>query len=976
MNSNVDYATFKRASISVILTTKHSSVAWSGYGHSMVFRKVNTLINFGAGSQIGDVSIGDLAGRDVTKGQLDIGSDAKINGVAVGLNLGTIVYGRMPQEEERRRLVRYLGRLAAKLRRLPLRGLDPKLEDHHKGPELHRVYTMLATQSSRREVAHGSTLSLCNFFEENNPANGLCKIYDPDWALPDKAVHIVGVTCDELGRAHASELYGNSETLPDEIMLIRPALVTEVVAEHRRLVVLGDPGSGKSTFLRHLAWTFAQQGLDQKEDLADIFGWSEEHTFLPIYISLRKIAGRLAQEGMHETVVYRSLLDEVYNLVEGGLEDLVSESLFRGAALLMFDGLDEVPVEAIPGVTVGRQSILQVLRAFVEIHARVRCVITCRTRAFDERLRAIIDWPTEIIASFSLGQIRSFVTGWYEELGALGQLDQGQQQRLQDELIRTISSSAKLRSMAKTPLMLIMMALVIYHDGILPRDRPLLYERLLELLLGQWDKIKDGQSLSEAIGLPDWSSERLRPLLDQLSYQAHALGTSKDGRGRLSRSTVRDGLISFFEIAGVSEPWGAARRCLDYFEQRSGLLVPDGSDSYVFSHLTLQEHCAGRYILLSPEATDLVLKHRVDDRWREPIFLGLGAIQNMNPALLDRVLSDLIDEYEGNNRKPEDRRQRDLILAAEIGEDRDWSYLRTQRVNVVRLQRDLRRGLVELLSDRAQSLETSARIRAGFLLGDLGDPRFPVSIEDWCREIARAKAGDTSGYFCPVAPGQYLIGSTDEDINARDDEKPQHKIEINQPFWIGRFSITNEQWAFWESEGGSESTTANDEDLNGPNQPIVGLNIEQVEQFCAWLSQKVGASIQLVHEVEWEAAARGMGGCLYPWGNSWRDDHAATEEDKNTRGHQYAVPVGCYPAGASPCGALDMAGNVWDMTSDTWHSYPGFSRPFDIAMLRVSRGGSFWCDKVWTRCAMRSRRKQDTSDVGFRVVFTLGETIQ
>src|SRR6266545_2083716 len=119
--------------------------------------------------------------------------------------------------------------------------------------------------------------------------------------------------------------------------------------------------------------------------------------------------------------------------------------------------------------------------------------------------------------------------------------------------------------------------------------------------------------------------------------------------------------------------------------------APDGPDSYVFAHLTLQEHCAGRHILLSRDATALVMRRRADDRWREPILLGLGVVQQANPWLIESVLRKLIDREEDGHLKPIERWQRDLILAAEIGQDRDWAYLRDLRVDVGPLQLDLRR---------------------------------------------------------------------------------------------------------------------------------------------------------------------------------------------------------------------------------------------------------------------------------------------
>jgi len=90
-------------------------------------------------------------------------------------------------------------------------------------------------------------------------------------------------------------------------------------------------------------------------------------------------------------------------------------------------------------------------------------------------------------------------------------------------------------------------------------------------------------------------------LLHRLSYQAHAAATSADGRGRLAKSVVRDALCDFFETMHVPQSWETARRCLEYIEQRSGLLLPDGPDSFVCAHLTLQEHCAGRQLTLNTD---------------------------------------------------------------------------------------------------------------------------------------------------------------------------------------------------------------------------------------------------------------------------------------------------------------------------------------------------------------------------------------
>src|SRR5215216_5562231 len=140
---------------------------------------------------------------------------------------------------------------------------------------------------------------------------------------------------------------------------------------------------------------------------------------------------------------------------------LLDQALERGAVLL-FDGLDEVPLEAVQGLSADRLTTLRAVRSFVELHDRAKVVLTCRTRAFDEPLRTCLGWPIETLAPFTLGQIRHFVADWYAALierGSIaGELGEAQQQIL----IAAIAGNDRLRAMAGTPLLLTMMALILY----------------------------------------------------------------------------------------------------------------------------------------------------------------------------------------------------------------------------------------------------------------------------------------------------------------------------------------------------------------------------------------------------------------------------------------------------------------------------------------------------------------------------------
>ena len=903
------------------------------------------------------------------QGIVHIADHATVCGPNVGLNLGTIIYGRVLRDDEQRRLIWYLERIAARLYHLHLRGIEEQF-DHGDGLALPRVYTTLATTHTVI-FASGTPNEIedyCNVEDIEVPFtsdthNSTWKVtvketYSPNQALPHEAIMDVDVS-DGAQR----------------VDLVRQLLVTEAVEQHQHLVLLGDPGSGKSTFIRHLAWAIAMHSLDISNDMTRMVGWNDKQRLLPIILPLRILAERLAREGTSVVTVSAALRDEMeqYDLLE--VNDLLSEALHSGVLILFLDGLDEVPLHQTPNL-VDRKTTLQAVHNFARLHPKSRIIVTCRTYAFDMELRELLAWPVEIISPFSLGQIRHFVSAWYNELLFKGQIDILKKDRLEQALINTITTSPKLHQMAQTPLLLTMMVLVLYNKGELPRDRPQLYERILELLLGQWDKVHEGQNIAEAIGQPNWSSERLRPVLDRLSYEAHIRAQSKDGRGSLQRGDVFTALIDFFKQARLPDAGNAALRCLDYFEQRSGLLLADEKDSYCFAHLTLQEHCAGRHLLLHRNAPALIMERRMDDRWREPIFLGLGVVQQTKPEIIDRILADLIDREEYGHEKSVTRWYRDLILAAEIGQDRDWNYLRTQQVNVDRLQRDLRRSLIILLQDKAQPLPTAERVQAGFQLGHLGDSRYPVTIEQWKRELIRAMQGDTNGYFCQVEAGNYVIGSAENDSDADDSEKPQHTVIIAPSFFIGRYPITNDQWQEWVAAGGQSSFSKDEAQLSHRNQPVVSVSWYRCNDFCSWLSEQLtevlpqDMVLRLPTEYEWEAAARGMDAVRrYPWGEIWGDQYAASKEDREVRDWHWTVPVGCYPAGASQCGAFDMAGNVWEWILNEKKSYPEARELFIDGSWRVQRGGGYSSSRSNLRCAARRwTRPNVSSGYGFRIV--------
>ncbi|HEY7984782.1 MAG TPA: SUMF1/EgtB/PvdO family nonheme iron enzyme, partial [Ktedonobacterales bacterium] len=150
------------------------------------------------------------------------------------------------------------------------------------------------------------------------------------------------------------------------------------------------------------------------------------------------------------------------------------------------------------------------------------------------------------------------------------------------------------------------------------------------------------------------------------------------------------------------------------------------------------------------------------------------------------------------------------------------------------------------------------------------------------------------------------------------------------------------------------------------DHPVVKVSWLDATAYAAWLARVTGLPWRLPTEAEWEWAARGEEGRLYPWGDQWDPARANTSEG----GKGGTTPVGAYAGrgDASPCGAHDMAGNEWEWTSSAWQQYPNDDRrgsnQVDSTKNRVLRGGSWYFNARIARVAFRGSRGLG----GFRLV--------
>jgi formylglycine-generating enzyme required for sulfatase activity len=225
-----------------------------------------------------------------------------------------------------------------------------------------------------------------------------------------------------------------------------------------------------------------------------------------------------------------------------------------------------------------------------------------------------------------------------------------------------------------------------------------------------------------------------------------------------------------------------------------------------------------------------------------------------------------------------------------------------------------------------------------------------------------------------VPAGEFLMGSDPaKDGNADIDEQPQHRVYVSE-FYIGQHEVTNAQYAVFARDTGRAFQIPPGKD----NHPVVNVSWNDAVEFCNWLSKQTGKTIRLPTEAEWEKAARGTGGWIYPWGDQFDPSKLNGFEG----GVNDVTPIGKYsPAGDSPYGAADMAGNVLEWTSD-WYDGRMYQTRVGLTLpvrdpqgppsgtYRVLRGGAFSYNQEFVRCAPRFREPPVNfhDNVGFRVV--------
>lgn len=415
-------------------------------------------------------------------------------------------------------------------------------------------------------------------------------------------------------------------------------------------IILGDPGSGKSTLFRYLALVFAQHTAPEQLKVDD--------QRLPILVPLAAYDRALRTKTLPLSDFLAQYYAEYHEVP--GLAPLFQTALDSGQALVLLDGLDEV----VDNNT--RVEIANRVQSFITRYAASGNRILITSRIVGYRTAPLPgDHPHYTVADFGMAEIERFTQQWcyaYESY-IHGPTSEAQQsaRREHRQLMDAIKGAPGIERLAANPLLLTILALIHRQGQSLPRRRVQLYGVYLDTLLEHWSRARQqGLVVGKALDTFDTI-----PLLGPLALW---LQTTKPAGTAQYHDVLRE-VTRILTARGSQDPDREARSWLADLREHSGLLVQRGADAWGFLHLTFQEYLAAWGLVRMPadERWTTLRPHLHDPRWNEVIHLTagiLGVIQQNEAAV-----TQFVDTLLMAGSRVENLLHRDLFLAASIVAD-------------------------------------------------------------------------------------------------------------------------------------------------------------------------------------------------------------------------------------------------------------------------------------------------------------------
>ncbi len=718
--------------------------------------------------------------------------------------------------------------------------------------------------------------------------------------------------------------------------------LAEVLPRYPQLLIEGQPGAGKTTFLRFAACMLARDALGIEGPEGG--SWSRRYLGLPapeqppvpVLVRIADLAMMLEEsptalrDGCQRLL---ELLEKWCDVYEHPLRQEDWRGLFEGGeAILLLDGLDEVADERL------RERVFAIFR---DACRRWKCPIVVASRPTQTAALGEMGFHTTTIEPFGHAEIRTFGDQWVAALhDAPSAADLGGEgRRYRDRLLAAIMKRPRVRRLATNPVMLTCLCVVHWNEGQLPEGRSRVYRAVVRWLIAARSELRQQQGFTDRFA---WRA-----------FARLALAMVNAEKGRRSIFDLEDGAVAVDAVVRRSWPGLEAEdrrhRAREWlrFECLGSCIVGEVAGNRIrFWHLTFQEFLAALQLAWRSDGDHdadedwwPLVRERLDHaQWRETIELFPGCLldeggEGRVDKLLDRVLA---------LRGPAPDLATEARIAGIVGRLLQplTVYHYRPRVEIAAAyEATLERSMAIFTVEGAGEVPVHDRITVAEALGQGGDPRLAAEQDNFI-EVPGCDGLQLGKYPVTVEEYQRFV---------------EHRGYEEEKYWDaeGWTLRSNEEWEhpeYW------------DDQLTTPNRPVIGVSWYEAIAYCRWLSEQRRQEVRLPSEDEWEKAATPVKG-EYPWGEEEPDEERANFGPDFEPNVGSPTPVGVYPVGDGPYGHSDLAGNVWEWCSDvTKVSWTEESS-------RAGRGGS-WSNSAWDlRAAYRDGGPagQRFGHLGFRV---------
>ncbi len=658
----------------------------------------------------------------------------------------------------------------------------------------------------------------------------------------------------------------------------------------KHLLVTGQPGSGKTTFLRLIANILAKDNLQKNHKLRNhILGLPlEKPAPFPILIRLPALEREMAEAEVNSGGSWLLFSKALDNLFGSLMSMILQNKLDAGECFILFDGLDEISDWNT------RFSVIDILRGIMTRWRNNTIIITSRPFGIGD----IKDDETIVqaeICSFSKEEISDFLDRWTSAL--FPGIDNINNKYLA-ELREAIFRNESVLELAKNPVMLTSLCVIHWNEQrYMPKGKTDLLKAILHWLLNSRQEVRNKKGFSNSFAFE--------------SFKSIALLMTSDTKGKKNSidiaSAVENLHIPFRDELGIVDTDLSRRKGIEFLENEmldSGIIIKTSDSEIKFWHMLFQEYFAAEALAGMSED--------IESGWWK----------HLKSNLFNHQWDEVIDNF--------------VVCLNAAGRRRIHLFLE--------------RVLAEYQHDIGTTLKTVAVIGRILRLLEIIEYNPPPYL-GWAELLERAQIvfsnelEDRVGIETKIAVADVIGYYGDPRIKYVPDMLPLHS---NKNIFLGKYPVVVKQFQKFIEDGGyaneqywKEGWHPAEFNIEKPrdwenqkrisNRPVVGLSWYEASAYCVWLSQKTGKKYRIQRSCEWEEAATNHFG-RFPWGNLAPSPELANYN--SNVGHP--TPVGIYLKGSGAWGHMDLSGNVFEWCKDASEDGEG----------RILRGGSWASNNI------------------------------